>query len=101
MNRPAFESQFRQLNRLSQTAGAQHDESSIRAFTDSVVDAFVPAGPASNALKDRLFALERQQDGSAHAASSKPAAGRFEATERAFQRRPVHPRTRRLGSRVP
>jgi hypothetical protein len=53
-------SQYRDLNNLSRVAGERLDDDAIRNFTDSVVDASVPASAFSSHLKHRLFALERQ-----------------------------------------
>jgi hypothetical protein len=60
VNRPAIGDQLRQLNNLGRIANQKQDDVSIRIFTDSIIDSALPAGPASNVLKERLFALERQ-----------------------------------------
>jgi hypothetical protein len=60
VDEPSVQNQFQRLNSYSRAANDKKDDKSTKTFTDSVIEMLVPASTASDVLKKRLFALEKQ-----------------------------------------
>src|SRR5437588_13040146 len=63
MNKPeqsSLRGALERVNNYSKTAKGRNDDRSTKILTDAIIDTFVPPTAASDVLKERLFALEKE-----------------------------------------